>query len=51
MLGKKFNFFVYLLASREFLAEEENLENVLSKAFLEINKAYERQANLSADGR
>ncbi|NXK91827.1 PPM1K phosphatase, partial [Formicarius rufipectus] len=34
---------------KEFLAEEENLENVLSKAFLEINKAYERHANLSAD--
>lgn len=47
----KFNFFACLLASREFLAEEENLENVLSKAFLEIDKAYERHANLSADGR
>ncbi|XP_068043943.1 protein phosphatase Mn(2+)-dependent 1K isoform X2 [Anomalospiza imberbis] len=35
---------------KEFLAEEENLENVLSKAFLEIDKAYERHANLSADG-
>ncbi|NXR38615.1 PPM1K phosphatase, partial [Zosterops hypoxanthus] len=34
---------------KEFLAEEENLENVLSKAFLEIDKAYERHANLSAD--
>ncbi|KFQ27187.1 hypothetical protein N331_06835, partial [Merops nubicus] len=36
---------------QEFLAEDENLENVLSKAFLEINKAYERHARLSADGR
>ncbi|XP_075357045.1 protein phosphatase Mn(2+)-dependent 1K [Mycteria americana] len=34
---------------KEFLAEEENLENVLNKAFLEINKAYERHAHLSAD--
>ncbi|KAI1238590.1 hypothetical protein IHE44_0013326 [Lamprotornis superbus] len=34
---------------KEFLAEEDNLENVLSKAFLEIDKAYERHANLSAD--
>ncbi|NXH46055.1 PPM1K phosphatase, partial [Dicaeum eximium] len=34
---------------KEFLAEEENLENVLSKAFLEIDKAYEGHANLSAD--
>ncbi|KFV97399.1 PREDICTED: protein phosphatase 1K, mitochondrial [Fulmarus glacialis] len=34
---------------KEFLAEEQNLENVLNKAFLEINKAYERHAHLSAD--
>ncbi|NWZ56588.1 protein phosphatase Mn(2+)-dependent 1K [Haliaeetus albicilla] len=34
---------------KEFLTEEENLENVLNKAFLEINKAYERHAHLSAD--
>ncbi|NXN96289.1 PPM1K phosphatase, partial [Rhinopomastus cyanomelas] len=34
---------------KEFLAEEESLENVLNKAFLEINKAYERHAQLSAD--
>ncbi|KFZ56427.1 hypothetical protein N321_09519 [Antrostomus carolinensis] len=34
---------------KEFLAQEENLESVLNKAFLEINKAYERHANLSAD--
>ncbi|KFO75151.1 hypothetical protein N303_09494 [Cuculus canorus] len=34
---------------KEFLAQEENLENVLNKAFLEINKAYERHVNLSAD--
>ncbi|KFQ82982.1 hypothetical protein N335_08027 [Phaethon lepturus] len=34
---------------KEFLAQEENLENVLNKAFLEINNAYERHAHLSAD--
>ncbi|NXH18504.1 PPM1K phosphatase, partial [Bucco capensis] len=34
---------------KEYLAEEVNLENVLRRAFLEINKAYERHAQLSAD--
>ncbi|KFR17259.1 hypothetical protein N306_02037 [Opisthocomus hoazin] len=34
---------------KEILAQEENLESVLNKAFLEINKAYERHAHLSAD--
>lgn len=41
----------FLFVSREFLAQEENLENVLNNAFLEINNAYERHAHLSADGR
>lgn len=50
-LERSLFFFVCLFVSREFLAEEENLENVLNKAFLEINKAYERHAHLSADGR
>uniref|UniRef100_A0A8C4JGX3 Protein phosphatase, Mg2+/Mn2+ dependent 1K n=1 Tax=Dromaius novaehollandiae TaxID=8790 RepID=A0A8C4JGX3_DRONO len=34
---------------KEFLTQDENLENVLNKAFLEINKAYESHAHLSAD--
>ncbi|XP_035179808.1 protein phosphatase 1K, mitochondrial [Oxyura jamaicensis] len=34
---------------KEFLAQEENLENVLNNAFLEINNAYEKHAHLSAD--
>uniref|UniRef100_A0A8V0XGS1 Protein phosphatase, Mg2+/Mn2+ dependent 1K n=1 Tax=Gallus gallus TaxID=9031 RepID=A0A8V0XGS1_CHICK len=34
---------------KEFAAQEENLEKVLNDAFLEINKAYERHAQLSAD--
>ncbi|NXW85738.1 PPM1K phosphatase, partial [Alopecoenas beccarii] len=34
---------------KEFLAQEENLENVLNKAFIEINKAYEGHAQLAAD--
>uniref|UniRef100_A0A8C9FSJ9 PPM-type phosphatase domain-containing protein n=1 Tax=Pavo cristatus TaxID=9049 RepID=A0A8C9FSJ9_PAVCR len=36
---------------KEFAAQEENLEKVLNDAFLEINKAYERHAQLSADER
>lgn len=48
---KEVFFFLCLFVSREFLAEEENLESVLNKAFLEINKAYERHARQSADGR
>ncbi|XP_010707996.1 protein phosphatase 1K, mitochondrial-like isoform X3 [Meleagris gallopavo] len=34
---------------KEFAVQEENLEKVLNDAFLEINKAYERHAQLSAD--
>ncbi|OXB84084.1 UNVERIFIED_CONTAM: hypothetical protein H355_012202, partial [Colinus virginianus] len=34
---------------KEFAAQEENLEKVLNDAFLEINKAYERHAQLSPD--
>ncbi|ETE63819.1 Protein phosphatase 1K, mitochondrial, partial [Ophiophagus hannah] len=34
---------------REFLSEERNMELVLIKAFLEIDKAYMRHAHLSAD--
>ncbi|XP_039217111.1 protein phosphatase 1K, mitochondrial [Crotalus tigris] len=34
---------------REFLSEEHNMELVLIKAFLEIDKAYMRHAHLSAD--
>ena len=40
-----------MFVPREFAAEEENLEKVLNDAFLEINKAYERHAQLAADGR
>ncbi|XP_006012157.1 protein phosphatase 1K, mitochondrial isoform X2 [Latimeria chalumnae] len=34
---------------KEFLAQEENLELVLSKAFLEINKAFARHSHLTVD--
>ncbi|XP_003221346.1 protein phosphatase Mn(2+)-dependent 1K [Anolis carolinensis] len=34
---------------REFLAEEKNMELVLMRAFLEIDKAYQRHAELSAN--
>ncbi|XP_071609767.1 protein phosphatase Mn(2+)-dependent 1K isoform X1 [Heliangelus exortis] len=34
---------------KEFLAQEENLENVLNKAFLEIHNAYEKHVHQSAD--
>ncbi|KAG8134389.1 putative Protein phosphatase 1K protein [Naja naja] len=35
--------------NKEFLSEERNMELVLIKAFLEIDKAYMRHAHLSAD--
>ncbi|XP_020652146.1 protein phosphatase Mn(2+)-dependent 1K [Pogona vitticeps] len=34
---------------QEFLAEEQDMELVLTKAFLEIDKAYQRHAHLSAN--
>uniref|UniRef100_A0A5F8GDX9 Protein phosphatase, Mg2+/Mn2+ dependent 1K n=1 Tax=Monodelphis domestica TaxID=13616 RepID=A0A5F8GDX9_MONDO len=34
----------------DFLTKEKNLETVLTNAFLEIDKAFARQASLSADG-
>lgn len=50
IFGDHFNqpgFFV----CRQFLSEEQNMEIVLMKAFLEIDKAYAGHARLSADGR
>lgn len=37
-------------ANREFLKQEEDMEKVLTKAFLEIDKAFARQAHQSVDG-
>ncbi|XP_075421682.1 protein phosphatase Mn(2+)-dependent 1K [Ascaphus truei] len=34
---------------KEFLAQEHNMEKVLTKAFLEIDKAFARQAHLTVD--
>lgn len=41
----------FVAFSRELLAEEQNMELVLTKAFLEIDKAYQSHAHLSANGK
>lgn len=45
------NLIICHFTNREFLKQEADMEKVLTKAFLEVDKAFERQAHLSVDGK